>query len=141
MKKRVTMFFALAALSALVFTGCYRTPEQRAERLVDHISSELKLNDTQKAQLNKIKDEFLAKRLKMTAARNEGFDEAVALMKSDQIDQAKLNALLEKSEARTADSVKFFFTKFVEFHDMLTPEQRAKVAEVMVKHKARHGHW
>lgn len=138
MKRTIPIFIVLAVLSALVFTGCYRTPEQRAAHFVDRISDELKLNDAQKIHLDRIKDEFLAKRLEMIRDRNEVYDEAIGFMKSDTIDRAKLDALTEKSQGRTGDAVKFFFAKFAEFHDMLTPEQRAKVAEHLNEHREKH---
>lgn len=138
MKRTIPIFIVLAVLSALVFTGCYRTPEQRAAHFVDRISDELKLDEAQKARLDRIKDEFLAKRLKMVKDRDEVYDEAIGLMKSDAIDRAKLDALTEKTRGRTDDAVKFFFAKFAEFHDMLTPEQRAKVAEHLTEHREKH---
>ena len=138
MKRTIPTFIMLAALSALVFAGCYRTPEQRAAHFVDRISEELKLNDAQKVHLDKIKDEFLAKRLEMTKDRDEVYDVAIGLMKSDMIDRAKLDALTEKSQGRTGDAVKFFFAKFAEFHDMLTPEQRTKVTEHLKEHREKH---
>lgn len=138
MKSTYSILIALAAVFALAFTGCYRTPEQKAARFVEHIADELKLDDAQKAKLDKIKDEFLAKRLEMITARNEGFDEAIALMKSDAIDKARLDALVEKSQARTGETVRLFFAKFAEFHGMLTPEQRAKVAEDLSRHREKH---
>jgi Spy/CpxP family protein refolding chaperone len=138
MKKLSLTLIIFTVLSALVFSGCARTPEQRAARFVEHIADELKLDDAQKVKLDRIKEEFLVKRLEMITERNETYDETIALMKSDRIDQAKFNALIEKSQARTGEAVKFFFTKFAEFHDMLTPEQRTKVVEHLNELREKH---
>ena len=54
-KKGYAAALALAVATVFVVTGCYRTPEQRAEHMVQRIASELDLNDAQKAQLGRIK--------------------------------------------------------------------------------------
>jgi Spy/CpxP family protein refolding chaperone len=127
-RKGTVVLVAAAALSVLVLTGCYRTPEQRAEYMVKHLSSKLDLNDTQKAKLERIKDEFLARRPDMARMREETVKEANELMRSAEIDQTRLNALMEKSHAGATDMIMFVSAKFTEIHDMLTPEQREKLA-------------
>jgi len=127
----------LIALTALVVAGCYRTPEQRSECFVKHMVKELKLDDVQKAKLEKIKDEFLAKRPEMIKTREETVKEANELMMSAEIDKARLDALVAKSQAHTNDVVGFITSKFTEIHDMLTPEQRAKLVAQIEKHMKR----
>jgi Spy/CpxP family protein refolding chaperone len=124
----------MASLAALVFTGCYRTPEQRAEHFVKRMASELKLNNAQTAQLEKIKDEFLAKRPEMVTMREETLKEANELMRSAEIDKARLNALGEKNQTQANDVIRFIAAKFTEIHDMLTPEQREKLVALIEKH-------
>ena len=138
-KKSYVIMIALAVLFAVVLTGCYRTPEQRAEYLVKRMSSELDLNDTQKARLEKIKDEFLAKRPEMTKMREETVKEANVLMRSAEIDKAQLNALMEKNQAGAIDMIRFVAAKFTEIHDMLTPEQREKLTK-QIEEYMLHGH-
>ena len=139
LKSKFVNLAVLIAVTALVLTGCYRTPEQRAEYFVKHMASELKLNDTQKAQLEKIKDEFLAKRPEMLKQREETVKEANELMRSAEIDKARLNALLDKHKVMAGDVITFISAKFVEIHDMLTPEQREKLVTMIEKHMT-HGH-
>jgi len=124
----------LMALSALVIAGCSHTPEERAEHFVKHMASELKLNDAQTAQLEKIKDEFLARRPEMVGMRKETVKEANELMRSPEIDKAKLDALTDKNIAQADDMIRFISAKFVEIHDMLTPEQREKLVSHIEKY-------
>ncbi len=132
----------IAALTALVLTGCYRhTPEQRAEYVVKRMSSELGLNDTQKAQLEKIKNEFLARRPEMIKSREETVKEANELMRSTEIDKARLNALVEKNKAEANDMISFVSAKFTEIHDMLTPGQREKLTKDIEEHMEHGHHW
>ena len=137
--KSYVIMIVMAALTALVLTGCYRTPEQRAEDMVKHMSSELALNETQKAQLEKIKDEFLARRPEMTKMREETVKEANELMRSSEIDKTRLDALTEKSKTEANDMIRFVSAKFTEIHDMLTPEQREKLTKHIEEHML-HGH-
>lgn len=134
LKRKYTIVIVMAALAALVFTGCYRTPEQRAEHFVKRMASELKLNNAQTAQLEKIKDEFLAKRPEMVTMREETVKEANALMRSAEIDTARLNALIEKNQTQANEVIRFISAKFTELHDMLTPEQREKLVSMIEKH-------
>lgn len=134
LKRRFADLTLLMALSALVVTGCYRTPEQRAEYYVQHMAKELKLDDAQKAKLEKIKDEFLARRPEMTRLREETVKEANELMRSAEIDKAKLEALTMKNQTQAGDMIRFISAKFVEIHDMLTPEQRDKLVTMIEKH-------
>lgn len=142
LKKRHVIMITIAALTALVLTGCYRhTPEQRAEYVVKRMSSELGLNDTQKAQLEKIKNEFLARRPEMIKSREETVKEANELMRSTEIDKARLNALVEKNKAEANDMISFVSAKFTEIHDMLTPGQREKLTKDIEEHMEHGHHW
>ncbi|HEX9020445.1 MAG TPA: Spy/CpxP family protein refolding chaperone [Nitrospirota bacterium] len=137
LKNRFSIMIILTALAALGLNGCYHTPEQRAEHVVNHMVSELKLNDTQKAQLEKIKDEFLARRPELTRQREETMKEADELMRSPELDKAKLNALVERNQAQANDMIRFISAKFTEIHDMLTPEQREKLVSHIEKYMER----
>ncbi len=131
--KKIQISLFLIVMTALLTTaGCYRkTTEQRAQGMVDSIVAKLNLNDVQKAKLNAIKTEFLAKTPAMKKTREESFDQMIALMRSPSIDPASIKALQEKNRAQADDLIGFIFDKFAEFHDMLTPEQRDKAAKEM----------
>jgi Spy/CpxP family protein refolding chaperone len=141
LRKRNAIVLALAVAAVLVFGGCYRTPEQRAEHIVKRIASDLDLNDAQKAQLDRIKDEFVARRPEMKKLREETVKEANALMRSPEIDKAKLNDLTVKNQTQVTDMVGFVSAKFAEIHDMLTPEQREKLVSHIEKYEKRGHHW
>lgn len=105
----------LTALLALVVTACYhKTPEQRAERVVRHLVTTLNLDAAQTAKLEKMKEEFLAKRPDMVKMREETFNDIKEMMMSAQLDQAKLNARTEKIQAQTSDLISepLYFSNF-----------------------------
>ncbi len=133
----------LTALLALIVSGCcyHRTPEQRAEHAVQHLVSTLKLDAAQTAKLEKIKDEFMARRPDMVKMREESFKDLKEMMLGTQVDQARLNARTQKIQAHADDMIRFVSARFTELHDMLTPEQRSKLAGEMEKHAERAPHW
>jgi Spy/CpxP family protein refolding chaperone len=141
-KRAILVVALLMALLVLAVTGCYhKTPEQRAERAVQHLVTTLKLDAAQTAKLEKIKEEFLAKRSDMLKMRQETMNDLKEMMMSPQLDQARLNARTEKIQAQTSDLIRFISAKFEELHDILTPEQRSKLAVEMEKHARRAHHW
>ncbi len=143
MKRRyVIPLIGLAAIAALVMTGCHRaTPEQRAERVVQHLVSTLNLDNLQTEKLQKMKAEFLAQRPDMRKMHAETLADLKEMMLSPQVDEARLNSRREKVQAQADDMIRFVFARFTELHDLLTPEQRGKLAAEMEKHAERHHHW
>ena len=141
--KRYRMYMiGLVAIAALVMTGCCRsTPEQRAERAVQHLVSRLNLDNLQTEKLQKMKAEFLARRPEMQKMRAESMADLKEMMLSAQVDEARLNSRREKVQAHADDMIRFVFARFTELHDLLTPEQRAKLVAEMEKHAERHHHW
>ena len=141
-KYAILIAVLLTALLVLAVTGCYhKTPEQRAERVVQKMAKTLKLDDAQREKLEKMKENFLAKRSDMVKMRQETMDDLNEIMMSPQLDQARLNARTEKIQAHTNDLIRFISTEFAELHDMLTPEQRRKLVEEIEKHEQRAHRW
>ncbi len=139
----VLVIVLLTFLVALITTGCYyhRTPEERAEHVVKHLVTTLNLDSAQTAKLEKMKEEFLTRRPDIVKMREESFTDIKEMMLSPQLDQTRLNARMEKIQSHTSDLIRFVFAKFTELHDMLTPEQRAKLVAEMEKHAQRAHHW
>ncbi len=142
LRSRTALLVVMTALLALVSAGCcHRAPEKRAEHVVKHLVGTLNLDAAQTEKLEKIKDEFLARHAGISNAREESVKEARDIMVSAEIDQAKLNALVEKKQAEANNLIRFVSAKFTEIHDMLTPDQRTKLAAEMEKHASRAHHW
>ena len=134
----------LAALLVLGLSGCIRlhppTPQERADRVVDHIVTKLDLDPNQKLQLQEIAQEVLAKGAELRAHRDEDFAELIDLLKSDSIDPTRFKVDVAMQQARAQDLVAFIAEKLRQFHDLLTPEQRAKAAQMLEEFRARHLH-
>ncbi len=144
MKRKYVLATAglFALLLAVVTFGCYhRTPEQRAEYVVQRLVSTLNLDAAQTAKIEKMKEEFLAKRPDMIKDRLETLADIKEMMLSAQIDPSKLKTRTEKIQTHMSDMLTFVSAKFVELHDILTPEQRAKLVAEIEKHIEKHHHW
>lgn len=126
-------------LLALILSGCARfrhlSPEERAERTVEFLAEKLELDQYQHTQIEKIKGELLTKRAEMKAHRKETFDQIIALLRQDEIDEDEYQILIQKHQEHAKGVIAFFGDKFAEFHALLTPEQRTKVVDIMEKHK------
>lgn len=138
-RKALTVFSLV--LAASVFVYCrpwkHKSPEERAEWMTKRIHKELDLNDAQDQTLKKIKDELLAKYKADKPARDALFQDMTALVQAESIDKAKLQDLKKRHVAQREAMENLFMDKVVEFHKVLTPEQRVKAAKSLEKH-AKH---
>ena len=67
-------------------------------------------------------------------------DEIVDQIRQAQIDEAKVNKAFETSGTKR-DQMRVFMTKkFIEFHAVLTPEQRNKLADKVTELLKKHSH-
>src|SRR5689334_17657646 len=134
MKLNIKKLLALTGLGSLVlFTAAFAggrcrfaDPERRAEFVVDRISDELDLNDTQKSKLDDIKKEVLAARKAHSEDRKGMVKQVIALIESDQWDAKAAESLIAKKRALVDQVSPKVLAKVAEFHAALTPEQRKK---------------
>ena len=138
MKKTKIIILAviITVITSISFYSCARkawTPEARAEKIVKKLVSKLNLNQEQTAKLYQIKNELLAKskenRMKRVQIRNE----IVSQIRGSSVDTEKINKVFSESEDKRIETRKYFITKFAEFHAVLTPEQRNKLADMVLK--------
>ncbi len=112
------------------FSGCRPHGHHRGvEFAVDYVTDVLDLNEAQQEQLNQIKDELMAKRDQMRANKDKHYDEAVALLLSEEIDQAKVKEIIAEHRAQMDDMIDLMVVRFAEFHRTLTPEQKTKLVK------------
>ncbi|MBN2090292.1 Spy/CpxP family protein refolding chaperone [candidate division KSB1 bacterium] len=137
------LIIGLLLLSIVVgvffMSGCRRhactfhqaSPEKRAEWMVKRISSELDLNESQKKEVNRIKDEILAKKKGYHNDHHQIYETVLAQVKGEKVDEVLLNQLFQDKEAQFKEMRSFMISKFAEFHKILTPVQREKLAKRM----------
>jgi Spy/CpxP family protein refolding chaperone len=143
-KKGITVALICAFISAaLIFSGCRgHSPHGKAEFMVDYIAETLDLNDQQKAQLDDIKEEFLAKALEMHAKREAMHAELMAELRKAEIDQDRMKALISQKREQMAEMMDLAVVRLAEFHRTLTPDQKEKlVAKLEWFHEKHEHHW
>lgn len=146
-KKRIIpiLMAGMVALSGALVAGCHgcrphcpgATIDKRADWISKRVASKLDLTDAQKVTLDKIKAEVVEKMKAHRADRDKGFDDVLALVGKDKITKDDVAKLADRREAKMKELKPFVIDKIVEFHNMLTPAQRQKVADVIKKHHDR----
>jgi uncharacterized membrane protein len=135
--RRIFRFaFPVLAITAgaLFLTGCHRrcgwnsSPEEKANYTAKKVAGELGLNAEQKIKLDKIKADLLARKADFQAVHGGFRDLLLGQIRSASVDTAKLNQGLEEREAKMKDLRGFLVAEFAEFHAMLNPDQREKLA-------------
>ncbi len=141
-KKKVTIVLICVFISAaLLFTGCRsHSPEGKAEFMADYIAETLDLNDGQRAQLDEIKDEFLARAKEMHAQKEAMHAELVAELRKEDINQENLKGLIAQKRAQMDEIINLAMIRLVEFHKTLSTEQREKLVAKLEYFHEKHQH-
>jgi Spy/CpxP family protein refolding chaperone len=122
-----------------LFTGCRRSSHaHKAEFMVDYISETLDLDATQQAQLNQIKDELMEKAQQMRAGRASMYGEIIAQLRSEEIDQARVMAIIAERRAQMNELIDLLVVRLAEFHKTLTQEQKEKLVAKIETFKKWH---
>ena len=138
---RIVRLMPILGLLAILilFSGCsgWRSQpiEKKATKIANRISKELDLTESQKAELNQIKDDIVGKikSKENVAQRKELRTAFFEMFRGDSLTKEKLMDLYQKKEAGEKEMREFLMDKLVQFHKMLTPEQRTKFVEWMGK--------
>jgi periplasmic protein CpxP/Spy len=141
-KKRVTIVLICVFISAaLLFTGCRsHSAHGKVEFMVDYIAETLDLTEGQRAQLDGIKEEFLAKAKEMHAQKEAMHAELVAELRKEDINQENLKGLIAQKRAQMDEIINLAMIRLVEFHKTLSPEQREKLVAKLEYFHEKHQH-
>ena len=101
------------------------------------ISEKLDLNSDQKARVERIKDQIKERMEAKKDSREGMMDEFANEFKKDNMDKNKLKELDQKREQNMQEMKEFMMDKMIEFHDILTPEQRIKAVDAMKEMKGK----
>lgn len=137
--------FPLAALAAgaLALSGCNhrcgmgKSPEKKADHIAKKLASELDLSAEQKLKLDKIKLDLLGRKGDFQSIHGGMKDLVLGQLRAGSVDTAAVNKGLEDREAKMREMRGFLVAEFSEFHAMLTPAQREKLA-VHIEKMGRH---
>lgn len=117
--------------------GWHGSPEEKADRMVGRLSRKLDLDERQRAALDAIKDDLLARKDDFRAVHDGLHAEALGALRSGAVDTAALNRSLEAREEKMRELRALLVEKFAAFHAVLEPAQREKLAERLESHRGR----
>ena len=144
LKKGLTIALTgVLILGALVFSGCRsHSHEVKAEFMIAYIAETLDLTNEQRAQLDGIKDEFIAKAREMHAQKEAMHAAFMAELRKEEISREALSGIIDQKRAQMDEIVNLAMDRLVEFHKTLSPEQREKlVAKVEYFHEKHEHKW
>lgn len=99
--------------------------------MMEKISKELKLDDKQKAEMDKIHEEIKAKMESNKQSRQNDMADFENLFKQNSISKDELKLLVQKHEQKREEMRDFYMDEFIKFHAILTPEQRQLAIDKM----------
>jgi len=135
-------FIVSVVIIALISAGFTFKAKEFRDRgpfgiIMGKIIKDLDLNDQQKAEVEKIRDEVKAKMDETMKNREEDMKEFGFLFKQDNLSKEQLMSLSQKHDARREEMKSFFMDELIKVHAILTPEQRTKAVEKMKELKEK----
>lgn len=134
--RRMALPIFAALFGSAFFFGCNRhacTPEGRAERVTDKISSELDLTQDQEVKLKAIVQNIQTSLPEMDAMKKDLWSELYGQVQADQINPEKLNGKLADAQQKLSAAIPKLTAGFAEFYAILTPDQKKELKEKMEK--------
>ncbi len=137
------LIIGLLISGVAMYSGCRRhSHAHKAEFMVDYVSETLDLNESQRAQLDQIKDELMTKAREMHADKESMREELVAQLRNEEIDQERVKALIAEHRGKMDEIIDLIVVRLAEFHKTLTPEQKDKlIAKIETFKKWHHRDW
>ena len=149
LNKRTILFIAGGILLTAGVVACnhgmhYGSAEERAEWMVQKVSKELELNETQQARLSEAADEFLDLRLAMRSDRTRLRADILSMLQQPVLDRDKANAIVDRQIAKLNTRSPVIIDAIGNFYDSLDDAQRAELRafiEQKINHHHGHHHW
>ena len=146
------MLSSIAAI--LVFAGChhrdyYHAPyggsghhsaEKHVEWLKEEITDRLELDEDQQKKLDDIAQRILMSAKEFQTVRTSSRETFLSEFSKNEISKDNLDQIVAQNRVRMDALISVLTDGIIEFHRMLTPEQRSKLVAEMEKHKEK-GHW
>ena len=128
------------SLLAVVLAGCgprHHSPEARADWVMNKVTSDLALNESQSAKLETLKDEVLKAREAMNQRREDSRDSINVLLQQPTLDRNQVLRLVEGHTEVVNQQAPAVVAALGDFYDSLNPEQQAQLREKLQKFQGR----
>ncbi len=144
--KRLTKISIIGA-GALVLigtlSGCshFRTPEDRAQKMVERVTDKLELTEVQQGKLETFKDKMMTSRKNMKQRFGESKEEFKALFDASTIDQKQTLSLVSSHTQYMNEQAPVIIATFANFYDSLDLKQQADIREFMSDYDEHNCRW
>lgn len=144
--KRITKI-SIIAVGALVvassFTACshFRSPESRAQWVVEKVTDKLELTESQQIKLTALRDEVMNSRKDMRQKFGESKSQFKTLLDASTLDQKQAVSLVGSHTQFVNEQAPVLVAAFANFYDSLDLEQQAEIREFVGEHDERHHRW
>ncbi len=141
--KRRIIYLTTAALLTTGIVACnHGTPEERSERMVQKVTEELELTETQQVRLSEVKNELLEMRKTMRSNREQTQTDIQAMLKQPTFDRNKANSIVNQHIETIHSRSPVIIDAIGNFYDSLDDAQRTELREFiedkMENHHGRH---
>ncbi|MDZ4710861.1 MAG: Spy/CpxP family protein refolding chaperone [bacterium] len=127
----IILFTVLAVKGIAVARHFHKFADGPGGFIIERLTENLNLTESQKAQVERIREQIKQK-METNKPDHENDAEAFAgEFKKDKLDINKLKEFAQKKEQKHDEMKEFMMEKIVEFHDILTPDQRNQAVENM----------
>jgi Spy/CpxP family protein refolding chaperone len=117
----------------------FGSAEERGEWMVQKVTNELELDQTQQARLAKVKNEFLDMRKSMRSDREQTRTDVLAMLKQPTLDRGKANEIVGQYIEKINSRSPVIIDAIGNFYDSLDDAQRAELT-AFFEHKMEHHH-
>ena len=150
----IKTIIVLLIAATLAFAGCHhrdyyhspygdsgkRSPEKHVERLKEEITDRLELDENQQQKLDDIAKRILVSAKEFQTVRTSTRETFISEFSKNEISKENLDQVVSQNRVRMDELINVLTDGIVEFHRMLTPEQRAKLVAELEKHE-KGGYW
>ena len=142
--KRIVILLAGSAVIVGTLAACghhrYHDPEKRGEWIVEKVTDELELNESQQAKLETVRKEILTVRKDMHADRKNVREEILVMLDQPQLDRQKVLSMVEQKTVSINQHAPQVVNALGDFYDSLSDEQREELREHFADMGERHHH-
>lgn len=107
--------------------------------MIGMLIEKLDLNETQKTQVEKIRDEIHARMQSGSNDHQTMMEDFASEFTNENMDKNKLMELDQKRQEIMKENKEFMMDKMIEFHNILTPAQRQEAVDLMKNMRGKYG--
>lgn len=133
----------VVSISAFGYYRNHSNPERHAAYIVEEVSEELELNETQLANLNTLKDEILASHKQIHQNKQDKVQVVLELVEGPTFNRDQALAHISETMQTMDELAPTVIAALGDFYDSLTPDQQHKLREKIedrAEHHSHHGH-